>query len=129
MRIDHLFDAGATPQIRMHHRTLNRAGANDRDLDDDIVERTWLETWQRVHLRSTLDLKHTDGIGSAHIVVHGLIAGVEQCQIDRHATRLPHIHEAVLQHGEHAESKQIDLDQTRGIEIVPLPLNHGAARH
>ena len=129
MRIDHLLDTRAPPQIRMYHRTLNRTGADDRDFDDDIVERARLETRQRVHLRTTLDLEHPDGIGGAHIVVHGLVAGVEQREIDRHAARLPHVHETILQYGEHAQAEQVDLDQARGIEIVAFPLNHGAARH
>ena len=37
--------------------------------------------------------------------------------------------EAVLEHGEHAESKEVDLDEADGVEVVLLPLNDGAVLH
>ena len=65
----------------------------------------------------------------AEIVVHRLIAGVEQREVDRHAARAVDVQQAILQHGEHAEAEQVDLDQAGGIEIVAFPLNHRAPRH
>ena len=37
-RIMHLLDSLPAAQIGMHHVALDRAGADDRDLDDEVVE-------------------------------------------------------------------------------------------
>ena len=42
---------------------------------------------------------------------------------------MPDVQQAILHHGEHAEPQQVDLDQAYGIEVVFLPLDHGAPRH
>ena len=129
MRIRDRFESGAPSQIWMHHLALNGTGPNERDFDHEIIKAPRLETRQRVHLRATLDLKESHGIGATHHVVHGLIAHVELTEIDRGAARVPDVQQAILHHGEHAEPQQIDLDQTDGIEIVLFPLDHGAPRH
>ena len=49
----------------MHHAALDRAGAHDRDFDDEIVEILRLEPRQHRHLRAALDLEDADGIGAA----------------------------------------------------------------
>jgi hypothetical protein len=55
----------------MHHVALDRAGAHDRDLDDEIVEGARPEAWQHRHLRPALDLEHPDRIGTRQHVVDG----------------------------------------------------------
>ena len=47
----------------MHHVALDRAGAHDGDLDDEIVEGPRLQPRQHVHLRPALDLEHADRVG------------------------------------------------------------------
>ena len=113
----------------MHHLALNRPGTNERHLHDQIVKTARLEPWQRVHLRATLDLKQSHCVGGAHHVVHRLVGHVELTKVDVHAARMADVEQAILHDGEHAESKQIDFDESDWIEIVFLPLNDRAFRH
>ncbi len=59
----------AAAQIRVHHVALDRPGAHDGDLDDEIVEDPRLEPRQHVHLRPALHLEHADRVGAAQHVV------------------------------------------------------------
>ena len=59
----HRFRAAAPPQIRMHHIALDGAGRYNRHLDHEIVEFTWVQPRQHVHLRPAFHLEHSDGIG------------------------------------------------------------------
>jgi hypothetical protein len=43
---------GAAVQVRMHHLADNRAGPDDRDLHDDVVEADGPEPRERRHLRA-----------------------------------------------------------------------------
>ena len=65
MRILHRLAPGAPVQIRMHHLADDRAGSDDRHLDDDVVETCWFETRQRRHLRPRFNLEHAHRIGLA----------------------------------------------------------------
>ena len=53
----------------MDHAALYWAGANDGDLNHQVVKRTWLKAGQHTHLRAALDLKHADCISAADHVV------------------------------------------------------------
>ncbi len=53
----------AALEVRMHHAALDRAGAHDRDLDDQVVKAARLKARQHAHLRARLDLEHADGVG------------------------------------------------------------------
>ena len=67
--------AAAAAQIGVDHVALDGAGADDRDLDDEIVEFARLQSRQHVHLRAALDLEHADRIGLAqHVVDGGIVA-------------------------------------------------------
>ena len=57
----------------MHHITLNRAGADDRNLNDEIVEFFRLEARQHVDLCPAFHLKHADGIALGQHVIGGFI--------------------------------------------------------
>ena len=57
----------------MDHVALDRAGADDRDLDDEIVEALRLQARQHRHLRAALDLEDADGVGAAEHAVDGRI--------------------------------------------------------
>ncbi len=48
--ISHRLESLAPSQIRMNHVTLDRTGADDRDLDDEIVKTGRLEARQHRHL-------------------------------------------------------------------------------
>ena len=62
--VANFFEALAAAQVGMHHVALDRAGAHNRHLDHQIVERGGLEPRQHRHLRPALDLEHPDRIGA-----------------------------------------------------------------
>ena len=68
--------AAPPPQVGMHHVALNGPGPHDRDLDDEVVERSRPQPRQHVHLRAALDLKDPDRVAAAeHVVDRGVLRG------------------------------------------------------
>jgi len=53
----------------VHHLPDDRSGADDRDLDDDVVEGGRLEPGQRRHLRAGFDLEDADRVGGLQHLV------------------------------------------------------------
>jgi hypothetical protein len=60
-KIDRLL-ALAAAQIGVDHVALDRAGAHDRHLDDEIVEAGGFQPRQHVHLRPALDLEDAERV-------------------------------------------------------------------
>ena len=66
----------SAPEIGMDHVALDRAGADDRHLDHQVVKRLGPEPWQHVHLRPAFDLEDADQIGPAqHLIDLGSSRG------------------------------------------------------
>jgi hypothetical protein len=63
------FLAVAAPDVRVHRPALDRARADERHLDHEVVEAAGLEARQGGHLGAGLDLEHTDGVGAAEHLV------------------------------------------------------------
>src|SRR5437868_14294842 len=63
MDVHHRFPDLLAPQIRMQRIALDRSGADDGDLDDQIIERFRTRARQYLHLRPALDLEDPDGVG------------------------------------------------------------------
>ena len=59
----------------MDHVALDRAGAHDRDLDDEIVKFLGLEPRQHRHLRPALDLEHADRVGALDHRINARLLG------------------------------------------------------
>ncbi len=72
----------ASFDVRMHRPALDRAGADQRDLDHQVVEHPWLQSGQSGHLRAGLHLEHPDGVGSLQHFVHRGLGQVQLGQID-----------------------------------------------
>ena len=112
----------------MHHVTLNRAGPNDGDFNDDIIKTFRLHARQRGHLRAALDLENADGIGVTHHVERlGVIFG-DMCEIEC-ATTLPAELEGILHDRHHAQTKKVDFDDAKIFTIVLIPLRHDSSGH
>ena len=65
----------------MNHVALDRAGADDGDLDHQIVKAARAHAGQEVHLRAAFYLKHPNAIGLAEHVINLGVLGrqVGQC--------------------------------------------------
>ena len=117
----------------MNHIALNRPRSHDGHFDDEVIEITRLQTRQHRHLRTRLDLKHTDRISPAQHVVDLRILRRYRGQSHRRPpsrqTPLRDQIEYSSDRRQHAEREQVHLEQTERIEIVFVPLNDCAVDH
>ena len=112
----------------MRQVALNRPRTNNRDFDAYIVKATRLHARQRGHLRAALDLKNADRVRLAHHVEGARVVLRQLRQIDRVPALSCQFHR-VLQHGHHAQPKQIDFDDAHVLAIILVPLRHDTSRH
>ncbi|MNM68338.1 hypothetical protein D3C81_798970 [compost metagenome] len=113
----------------MNHVALDRPGAHDRHLDHQVVEVLRLEPRQHGHLRPRLDLEYADGVGAADHVVGRRAVGRDACQGQLAAAMAIQQVETTAQGAEHAQGKDIDLEQADQVEVVLVPLDHRALVH
>ncbi len=128
-RIADRFDALAAAEIGVDHVALDRAGANDRDLDDEVIEFFGLEARQHRHLRAALDLEDADRVGAAEHAVDGFISLRDCRQRQCLAVSLLEKFEGAADAGEHAEGEDIDLQHVERVQIVLVPFDEGAILH
>ena len=123
-RLQFLFAA----QIRVHHATLNRAGAHDGNFDYQFIKPPRLQARQHAHLRTGFDLEYPHGIRTAHHFIDGGIIRGDILQPHSLAVER-HIGERLAQGGEHAKGENIHLHQFQVFDIFLVPLNNGAVVH
>ncbi|MCW0417502.1 hypothetical protein NB689_003256 [Xanthomonas sacchari] len=123
------FLAAAPAQIRMHHAALDRPGAHDRHLDDQIVELFRLQPRQHRHLRARFDLEHADGVGALdHRVGLRVFGGNGGERVVAAAVRAQQV-QGAAQRAEHAQREHVDLHQPDQFQVVLVPLDHRALGH
>ena len=119
----------AAIEIWMDHFADDRAGADYRDLDHQVVKSLGLHPRQRRHLRAALDLENADGIGAPQHCVHSGIVWRQMREIDFDALMRANHRDRLFQRRQHPEAEQIDLDDAEVGAVVLVPLNHDAAGH
>ena len=122
-RIDDRIDSLPPPQVRMHHAALDRPRAHDRHFDHQVVVIRRFQPRQHRHLRARLDLEHADGVGVLDHLVDRRI--LDRDVLHPHAAEV----ERAADRREHAERKHVDLQQAERLEVVLVPLDHGARGH
>ena len=128
-RIGDLLLAALPAEVGMHHVALDRAGADDRDLDDQVVELFRAQPRQHVHLRPALHLEHADAVGAAE---HGVGLGVvlrHRLQGQRPAAVLGDQREGAADAGEHPEAQHVDLQDAQRLDVVLVPFDGVAVLH
>jgi hypothetical protein len=124
---------GSSPSFRrderVHRAALDRARADQRHLDRQVVEAARAEPGQRAHLGPALHLEHPDRVGQAELVVDaGLLFG-DGVEVPVLAEVLADRVHRILQGGEHAEAEQVELDQAHPGAVVLVPLQDGPVLH
>lgn len=99
-----LFLPVAAVEVGMDEIADDGAGANEGNLDSDVVEDFWLHARERGHLGAALDLENADGVGFLHHFKSGRVVHGEFCEIKfaRGAALFAHL-DGVLHGGHHAE--------------------------
>ena len=115
-------------EVRMQHVALDRAGADDGDLDDHVVKRARHHARQRGHLRTALDLEGADRVCAAEQVVGRRVVLRDFREVHGAAARLAKFNR-VLHRGHHAEAEQVHLDDAEIRAVVLVPLRDDAPRH
>ena len=120
-------------EIGMHHVALDRAGANDGDLDDEIVEFLRSQSRQHRHLRAALHLEHADGVGLRQHRVDFIRVGGAVSRNSRERERSFIMGakkvEAAAQGAQHAEGQHVDFHQAQRIDVVLVPFDVRAFVH
>ena len=142
--------ARTAAQVGVHHAALDRAGPHDGHLDHQVVEAARPQARQHVHLGPALDLKGADRIAPAQHVVDRRVVARHVLHRERppvaalgrfsrgQRTRLglarppqlgAHHRQRTADGAEHAQRQDVDLDQPQRVEVVLVPLDHGALVH
>ena len=120
--------AVAAPEVRVHRATLDRAGPDQRDFHDEVVEVAGPQPRQRGHLGAALHLEHAHGVGRAQQVVD-LFFLRDGCEIHVDPFVLAYEVDRDVQHREHAETEQVELHEAGRRAVVLVPLEHRTALH
>ena len=119
----------APAQVGVHGVPLDGPGPDDRDLDHQVVEFTWLGLVQRLLLGSRLDLEEADGVDRADHVVDARIVESDAVEVGADAVGLLDHLQALGDRGEGAQPQQVHLDEAEVLDIVLVELDHHPALH
>ena len=120
--------AGPAAEVGVDGAALDRPGPDQRHLDDDVVEGAGPEPREGGHLGPALDLEHADGVGIAEEVVDGVLLG-DGGQVDLCAPVLGDEVDGEVEHRQHPQPEQVELDEAGGGAVVLVPLEDGAVLH
>ena len=108
----------------MDHVPLNRAWADDGNLNDQVVEDLRLQARQHVHLRAAFHLENAQAVTAREHGVGGRVRSGNFGEVADSQKR-----EGLLDAGQHAKCQDVDLHDPKRIDIVLVPLDERAVRH
>src|SRR5262245_10663134 len=113
----------------MHHVALDGSRAHDCHLNNEVVEADRLQARQHRHLRSTLDLEHTDRIGAPqHVVNSRILARYVGERIDLVVMQSDKV-KGLADAGEHAKCQHINFQHAERVDVVLVPFEKGSVLH
>ena len=115
-------------QVRVNKFTHDRSGADESNLDDEVVKFPRLHDWKSCHLGSRFDLKSANGICTTKQIEGGSVIMGNVCQINGFPP-LATDPEAVLHGCEHAKTKEVDFDNPKLFAVILIPLYDSAVWH
>jgi hypothetical protein len=113
----------------MHHVALDRARAHQCHLDHQVVEAGWLQARQHRHLGARFDLEHADRVGARDHRVSRRVLRRHVGQAEGPASPPGDGIEHATDGREHAQGEDIHFHQAQRVDVVLVPLDHGALRH
>ena len=123
----------------MHHAALDGTGADDGDLDDQVLEAGRLQPGQHLRLSAALDLETADGVAfgqracrrrdrPAGPAARCRRARAERIQVQFHAMAPLDRRADLGDHAQGAQAQQIDFDQPGILDAVLVPLRYYKTR-
>ena len=119
----------AAPHVRIHRAAHDRARADDRDLDRQVLEVAGSGAPQHLDLRPALDLEQPHRVAPADTVVDRGVGEVDAREIGRRALTSGDQLDALLHQRQHAERQEVDLDEARVVAGILVPLAHHPVFH
>ena len=116
-------------QKRIHHLAHNGSGADDRDLNHDVVEAFRTIARKSRHLRAALYLKESNCVRLLKSLIDLRIILRKLCQLNFVAVMLRDQFNAIFEHCHHTQSQQINFHQSEVSAIFLVPLHHHAPGH
>ena len=129
IQVGHRLFSVPSPQIRVHHVPLDGSRADEGHLDHQVIKTAGTHTGERVHLGPRLDLEHPHRIRRTDHVIYRRIVRRQASQVDRYATGASDGVDGIAQQRQHPEAQEVELDETRKIEVVLVPLDHRTVCH
>ena len=129
MEVGHRLEALLPAQVRVDGVALDRAGPDDRDLHDEVVEAGRAALRERLHLGPALDLEDAHGVGRLeHLEDLGDLLG-QPVEIDAgRAVALDPL-EGLVDRGEHPEAEQVELDELDRLDVALVVLDDDPVLH
>ncbi len=116
-------------QVGVDHVVLKWSRPDDRHLDHEVTEPLRPQPRQHVHLRAALDLEHAEVAGPAQHGIGSRAVARQAGQVMGGAMVPAQQRKAPPQAGQHAKPQHIGLEAAKGVDVVLVPLEDGAALH
>ena len=129
VEVGHRLQALLPAQVRVDGVALDRAGPDDRDLHDEVVQALRPRLRERLHLGPALDLEDPDRVGRLEHRedLRDLLGdGVE---VDAGGAVGFDELEGLVDGGEHAQAEQVQLDQLERLDVALVELDDDPVLH
>ena len=113
----------------MDGAALDRAGADDRDLDGQVLDVLGARAGQHLHLRAALDLEDAGRLGGADPPVDLGVVERDPREVDPLGADPGDLGDGALDRREHPEAEQVDLQEAGVGAGVLVPLGDLPALH
>ena len=100
----------------------DRPGADEGDLDGEVVEVLGPGLQEALHLGAALDLEHADGVGVLDLGVDGRVGEPDAREVDGLAALAGDHVDALLDRRQHPQAEQVDLHEAGVGAGVLVPL-------
>ena len=128
MQERHLLRPVTPAQVGMDRPSLDRSGADEGDLDDEVVETARSQPGQRGHLRPALHLEEPNRVTAAQHVVDRILLG-DHGEVDLVVVVGGDGVDGPVDRLEHPEAEKVELHETDCRGVVLVPLEHGPVLH
>ena len=113
----------------MHGVALHRAGPDDRDLDDEVLEALRPRLRQRLHLGAALDLEHAHRVGRLDGPIHLGVVVRKAVEVDARPRVALDPVQGIADHAQRPEAEQVDLHQAELLDVLLVVLGHDPVGH
>ena len=113
----------------MHHIPLDRAWADDGNLDYQIIKIARLHAWQEIHLRPAFHLKDADAVSHAQHVINLRVFRGQSGEVIAQPMMFLHQVKGLPDAGEHAKAQDVDFEDAKRVDVIFVPADDGAVFH